>query len=689
MDLNDNQLKAVLKTEGPVRIVAGPGSGKTRTIVSKIVHILNQGLAKPEEILAISFTNKAANEIKERVQREGSKDMRNIYTYHGWCNYFLRIEADALGLGTDFTILDASDSKNRVTNLIKEHDFAIEKEDAFEAFEKISREELKVKELIDSKHSAHVQIAQLWEKYTQDKRVNGQLDFNDLITEVKRLLSDNEYIRNKWSNKYKYIFIDEFQDTNNVQFDIIRSLTHENSNITVVGDPDQNIYSWRGANIDIINNFNNWYPSAETIFLDINYRSTPDIIGVANNLIKNNVERVQEFKAIPNKPTGAKVQITEEENEGDEAFSISRRIESIRRNGGSYHDIAIIIRLTYKTRALEAALNHMNIPYRVIGAMKFFDRAEVKQTLKFLLFTVKQTNTALLDVINDPPKKFGPKKVAMVRAEAEEQSISMWDYLKQSKESQPSLITEWIELTEELIDKVQNSKEDISNLLEQYLTDIGYFNRLFEEENRVANIKETLKIIRNQLNKTDESKTISQAIVDFYNSSVLSSAADKSPEDGEVNIITAHASKGTEFPWVFLYSFNEGHWPSNRAVEDGGIEEERRVAYVAATRAMDHLIITSSNGYDYHRNTSIDPSRFIDELFDLNKYNYNDDAKMSFVDDNEMTSSEHSPGDIIFHKTFGEGEVLSIKDNFISVKFKEDKRVQEILIGHKSYRKIK
>lgn len=687
MNLNENQLKAVNKVEGPLRIIAGPGSGKTRTIVSKIVHILKEGLAKPEEILAISFTNKAANEIKDRVISSGGGQMRNIYTYHGWCNLFLRIEADALGFGGDFTIIDASDSKNRVKNLINELDYNIETNDALGMFEKIAREDVSLKELLVSKKSAHNQIASLYERYVNDKRTNGQLDFNDLILEVKNLLTTNQYIKEKWSSRYKYIFIDEFQDTNNIQFEIVKALTNENSNLTVVGDPDQNIYSWRGANIDIINNFEKWYPTAETIFLDVNYRSTPEIIKASNSLIQNNVDRVTEFSSVPNKKYGTNVNFLEGESEADEAWTLGRKIDSHRRNGVNLKDIAIIVRLTYKTRLLESALNNLNIPYRVIGAMKFFDRAEVKQTLKFLLFSVKQNDAALLEVINNPPKKFGPKKVQTVRAAADENNQTMWEYLKSNRESQSSTIQDWIADTEKFIEKVYVSN-DIGDALEEYVHNIGYINKLFDEENRKENIKETIRLVRNALKKQDEFKTIAERIVDFYNSAVLSSAADKTIEEGEVNIITAHASKGTEFPFVFLYNFVEGHWPSTKAIENSEFEEERRVAYVAATRAMDHLTITYNSGYEsYGSMRSIDPSRFIDELTGFTSYgNDKQSDGLSFAQDNQNNST-YEVGDRIYHKSFGEGVVKYIDDDIIGVDF-TDGRSQDLLMGHKSYKKI-
>ncbi len=678
INLNENQSKAVNKTSGPLRVIAGPGSGKTRTIVSKIVHILNTGLATPDEILAITFTNKAANEIKERVKRDGGDSMRNIFTYHGWCNYFLRIEHEALGMDNNFTIIDASDSKNRINNLIKENEFTIDKNDAVEAFEKISREELKVKELIESEHSAHVQIANLWEKYSNLKRTNGQLDFNDLIIEVKKILVNNESIAERWKNKYKYIFIDEFQDTNNVQFEIIRSITDRDSNITVVGDPDQNIYSWRGANIDLINSFDVWYPEAETIMLDTNYRSTPQIINASNNLISNNKNRVQEFSSIPNKDFGSNVQFIEEETDINEAFSVARRIQVLMERGTNLQDIAIIVRMSYKTRLIEMALNNLNIPYRVIGAMRFFDRAEVKQTLKFLLFAAKQDNLTLLDIINEPPKKFGPKKVQLTKAMADEEKLTMWEFLKKEKDSQSEIMRDWIQETENMIHRIQ-SGDPSHVVLEEYLDNIGYINRLFDEPNRIENIKEVLKIINASLSGKDD-KTISQKIVDFYNYSMLASSSDKSTEQGEVNIITAHASKGTEFPFVFLFSFMEGHWPSSRAIENGEFEEERRVAYVAATRAMEQLIITTCEGYGDWRSTAT-PSRFIDEMMNSNS------VSNPSVGSNKLRTENNDMGDEIIHNTFGRGVIINIDGKFMTVEF-EDGRVQDILVGHKSYTKI-
>lgn len=688
MDLNEKQIKAVKNTEGPLRIIAGPGSGKTRTIVSKIVYILSEGLAQPHEILAITFTNKAANEIRERVLNENGEKIRNIFTYHGWCNYFLRVEAEAAGLEKDFTIMDSTDTSNRVGKLIKENNYAIEKSDALTAFDKLAREEISLKQLNNSQHSAHVQIAQLWDKYNINKKTNGQLDFNDLISEVKKLLITNEEVATIWKNKYKYIFIDEFQDTNNVQFEIIKSITDENSNITVVGDPDQNIYSWRGANIDLINNFNNWYPSAETIMLDINYRSTPEIINSSNSLIKNNKNRVSEFIATPFKLSQSPVEIIEKENDGEESFALARRIEGLRNSGYKYHDIAIIVRSSYKTRLLENAMNYFNVPYKVIGAMRFFERKEVKQTLKFLLFTVKQDDNTLLDIINEPPKKFGPQKILKTRIGADEEKLSMWEYLNQFPEKQNQNINEWVEQTNRLIDAI-NGGEDAGRALEEYLDDIGYMNRLFDEPNRIENIKETIKLIRSGLK--NKNKSIKENIISFINNSSLTSSSDKSPEEGEVNIVTAHASKGTEFPVVFLFSMVEGHWPSVKGIEDGNIEEERRIAYVAMTRAMDKLFITVSNGWTAF-NTPLEQSRFIDELLTTNTYNYIDTnserPRTPDVEFEEENNSSAIIGERVFHKTFGEGEIIDNDNEFITIRF-DDGRVQEIQLGHKSYKVVK
>ncbi|NQX83421.1 MAG: UvrD-helicase domain-containing protein [Mycoplasmataceae bacterium] len=688
LTLNENQLKAVNETEGPVRIIAGPGSGKTRTIISKITHILSLGLAQPHEILTISFTNKSANEIKERIAAEQNNNISNVYTYHGWCNYFLRMEAEAAGLNKDFTIIDSGDSKTRINNLIKENGFSIEKHDAIDAFDRIAREEIKVDTLLNSNLSAHTQIAKLWEKYRNDKRTNGQLDFNDLIIEVKDLLIRNSEISEKWKNKYKYIFIDEFQDTNNVQFEILKSLTNKDSNITVVGDPNQNIYSWRGANIDLINNFEKWYPTAKTIMLNINYRSTPEIIQASNSLIKNNKNRVKEFEVIPIKLNSSVVEIIEKENDMEEAWTLIKEINKLKSSGYLYHDIAIIVRSSFKTKPLEIALNYHNIPYKVIGAMKFFERREVKQTMKFLLFSVKQDNSTLLDIINEPPKKFGPQKILKVKFAALDAKQTMWEYLCENPSTQSEPIQKWIDYTKRMINSISKG-EDVVSILGEYLDDIGYMNRLFDEPSRIENIKETLKLIRVSIRKNN--KSIKETIIEFYNNSNLSSSSDKSIEEGEVNIITAHASKGTEFPIVFLFSMVEGHWPSSKAIERGDIEEERRVAYVAMTRAMNKLFITVSNGLTAY-NKELEQSRFINEFLTVNTYNYIDTnikkprcLDVEYENDNEKSSKI---GNKIFHNTFGKGEIIHNDGEFITIKFDDGKK-QEILLGHKSYKVIK
>lgn len=685
MNLNDEQIQAVKQIEGPVRIIAGPGSGKTRTIVSKISYILENNYAKPWEILAITFTNKAANEIKERINENEENKFSNVFTYHGWCNYFLRQEYDSIGLDQDFRIIDSSDSQNRIKNIIKDNNIEVDKNDVYAAFDMIAREDLELNELKDSKDSFKNQIYNLWDKYSLNKKVNGELDFNDLIIEVKKLLVSNSEVANRWKNRYKYIFIDEFQDTNNVQFEIIRAITDNDSNLTVVGDPDQNIYSWRGANIELINNFNSWYPSAKTIMLKKNYRSTPEIIESANNLISNNIDRVDSFKVDAIKDTGKEVEIKICDNDGDEAFWVVRKIkELVNDNKARLQDIAIIVRSSFKTRPLEFALNYLNVPYKVIGAMKFFDRMEVKQILKFISFSIKQDDNTLLDVINNPPKKFGPTKVMNTRVNAEEENLTMWEWLVKNKDYQSDSIKFWIEITLEFIENIQLGN-DTYNVIEQYINDIGYFDRVYDEENRIENIKEAIKIISSSINNRAKDKTISETINSFINNVSLESASDKSVEDGYVNIVTSHASKGTEFPVVFIFNAIEGHWPSNKSIEEGNLEEERRVMYVAMTRAMNRLYITTSEGYTNY-NKYIEQSRFIDESINSSSYNYKE-LKNNYgpVKDNEFINEINEIGKTIDHKTFGEGEIIDKDSEYITVKFKSGD-VVEILMGHPSYR---
>ncbi len=684
MNLNKEQSQAVEQTEGPVRIIAGPGSGKTRTIVSKIEYILKNDLAKPWEILAITFTNKAANEIKERINLGEGIKFNNVFTYHGWCNYFLRMEFDKAGLNQDFRIIDSSDSETRVKNIIKENSLEVDKNDVLTAFEKIAREELNVKSLASSSDGLKVQISVLWDKYRKNKKANGELDFNDLIIEVKKLLSDNEDLANEWKSKYKYLFIDEFQDTNNVQFEIIRKITDNDSNITVVGDPDQNIYSWRGANIDLINNFNKWFPKATTIMLKKNYRSTPEIVESANNLIRNNIDRVQSFSADPVKDTGRPVEIKYHTDERDEAFWIVREIKQLSNDAkANYQDIAIIVRSSYKTRQLESALNYLGVPYKVIGAMKFFDRMEVKQALKFVSFAARQDDNSLLDIINNPPKKFGPTKVMNAKMHAEAEGLTLWDWIRKEKAIQSQAIQEWIDLTEKFIIDI-NEANDVSNTIEDYIRNIGYMNRIYDEENRVENIREAIKIISTTIINRPKDKSVKEAITDFVNNVSLESASDKSVEEGVVSIVTSHASKGTEFPVVFIYNVVEGHWPSNKSIEEGNLEEERRVMYVAMTRAMNRLYLTTSDGFN-HFNKPVEQSRFIEEFYESNQYNYIDSHSQSKEEpSDEEIDQINEIGKRISHKTLGEGKIIDKNGDYIKVKFDNGDKI-EILMGHPSY----
>lgn len=683
-NLNENQQKAVYKVKGPLRIIAGPGSGKTKTIISKISYLLENGLAKPNEILTITFTNKAANEIKKRVLEECKIQPINIFTYHGWCHYFLRKEAKEIELNENFIILDSTDSRNMITKILKNgaDEFTIEKKEALNYIEKIAREEILDVSDKNFKIEWEQDIKKIWNKYCDEKKINGQFDFNDLLTEVRNVLKSNEKLCTKWKNKYKYLFVDEFQDTNNIQFEIIRLITNNDSNITIVGDPDQNIYSWRGANINLINNFSKWYPSTETIMLNLNYRSTPEIVKVSNSLISHNRNRYHEFNGKAVKENNFEIETLELQKEDDEGWETTKRILLLFKEGYSYKDIAIIVRSSYKTRGLEVAMNHNKIPYKIIGAKKFFERSEIKQVLKFMFFISQQNDQLLLEIINDPPKKFGPKKIQKTQLESEKLNISIWEYLKKNIDEQPVKIAKWIDYTKKIIEKVSKIKgNDFSFIFDEYLEEIDYKNSSNLEDNKIKNVNEFIKIINDRFTNVPNKNLLTEIKI-FYNDAILSSSSDEE-ENENVTILTAHAAKGTEFPIVFIYSFNEGHLPSRKVIEENKeLEEERRVAYVAITRAMERLILIFSNGINYYGKL-VEESRFLKELFDEKTYNK--------VDINEIKANNLNTnskiGSKILHKTFGIGEIIGQEDDVINVKF-ENGMKQEILLGHKSYKII-
>ncbi len=697
MKLNEQQLEAVNAIKGPIRIIAGPGSGKTRTLISKTQHLIENYNINPNRILIITFTNKAANEIKNRINDSIGINVRNVFTFHGLGAFFLRTEAERIGLDSDYTIIDQADQERLIKEQIADYSVENPKSSSLTPKEVIGAfDDFKNNVDIFDENNPHFEemIKDLYSKYSKSKQNQNLFDFNDLLINFANGLKEYSNVRENWKNKFDYIFVDEFQDTNDIQYEIIKNLTDKDSNITVVGDPDQNIYSWRGAKIKIILDFDKDYENVKTIILNNNYRSTDEILKLANRLIVNNKDRIN-FKNVTNKKAKIVPKVFIGQNRFDEAEKVTNEIVRLKRDENvDFDQIAIIYRNNFISREFESSLMKRGINYILIGGFKFFDRKEVKETINYLRFMMKGDNFSFKQIINVPTRGIGIKTLEKFERDAIENNKTIWQHLSINKEDiklQPK-VKNFIETTQkyvELLSKTELSDQFVE-IFWSYLEEIGFIE-LYRKEEKVENVIGFLEQVKFRINGEEE--ITKRELLDYFNYLVLLSSGDKEGINHHITLITAHASKGTEFPYVFFVGFNEGTIPSNRSIEDGGIEEERRVAYVGVTRAMENLYISFSEDYDYSGKLRI-PSRFLNEM-GLNSIQESIGNSDTFDIEVELPipkgfSEENDyveVGDKIFHKKFGEGVVISSSDEFANVAFSKKIGLKEIMLGHNSWLK--
>ncbi len=693
-ELNKKQQDAVLAVEGPVRIIAGPGSGKTRTIIAKIAYLLENNLAKPYEILVITFTNKAANEVKERLNDVLGEKPLNVYTYHGWAARLLRIEAENLGINKDYRIIDISDRNKLVKKSLTELEKSnvsiadLELKEVTKRFDDYSLDPNLIKE--DKVKSTYFnKITFLYKKYLQDKKHLNALDFNDLLLEVHHALKKYPDLRKKYQEKYKYIFIDEFQDTNNLQYDIIKYISTVNSNITVVGDPDQNIYSWRGANIDIILNFNHYYKNTRTFILNTNYRSTPEIIKLSNNLINHNKNRIA-FDNFPTKINGTPITIITGDSKEEEAWKVVQEIQRLRNDKQiAYHDVAIIYRSNYVSLPFENQLLKHQIPYILVGGFKFFERKEVKDSLNYLHFLCKKDLWSLLEIINMPARGIGVVTLSKLQIAAANQNQNLWEYLSNPDTKLPASLVIFVNIFKKFM-KIKLTSKTVANVLRELLVEIGLLAHYDQIEGKSDNIYSLLEQLKTAFNKKE---SFEDQIINFFNNVALFSSTDKNSRKDHVTLITGHAAKGTEFKVVFFVGLNEGIIPSKWVETIKNLEEERRIAYVAITRAKDFLYLSYASGtLNYPPFAALNKSRFLIELDSLKMQkiapsSMKKKSAFSFANIGPYNENTNNVivGDIIYHKNFGEGVVVSADDEFITVAFHREYGVKEILKGHSAY----
>ena len=610
-ELNDKQYEAVVNTKGPCLVIAGAGSGKTKVLTHKIAYIMQEENAKPWDILAITFTNKAANEMKERIANLVGDNVKDMWvgTFHSICVRILRRFIDRIGFDTSFIIFDTSDQKTLIKNCLK--DLAID--------DKLFNERSVQSEISNAKNDMlepfqytakamgdyrKEKIATVYELYQKRLKENNAIDFDDIINYTIKILMENPDVLEYYSNKFKYVLVDEYQDTNKAQFTLITLLASKNGNITVVGDNDQGIYSFRGADISNILNFEKDFPGTKIIKLEQNYRCTGNILKAANAVIKNNEVKYAK-KLWTENEIGKLPKVYLADNEYDEGSYIVEQIEHLKREEYyKYSDFAILYRMNTQSRAIEDIFRRENIPYKIIGGLKFYERKEIKDIIAYLrLIQNTSDNLSLKRIINEPKRGIGKTSLDSIEELANNEGISMYKIIKDAQQYGLNRIylksRDFINVIEELRQKQKDLT--ISELIKLTLKKTGYMQALKDEktieaENRIENLDEFLTVAIEF-----EEQFAENTLADFLEGITLSSDLDNMEEtEDSVTLMTLHSAKGLEFPVVFLVGMEEGIFPGYKSIgEPKELEEERRLCYVGITRAKENLFLTCSKKEQY------------------------------------------------------------------------------------------
>ena len=625
--LNDKQKEAVLATDGPCLVIAGAGSGKTKVLTHKIAYLMAEKYVKPWNILAITFTNKAANEMKERVQKlvgDAANDMW-IGTFHSVCVRMLRKFIDRIGFDTSFIIFDTSDQKTVVKECLKELKIDDKLFSDKSVMYEISNAKNEMLEPIEyaTKYAGDYRketIARIYALYQDKLKENNAVDFDDIINFTIKILKNNDDVLDMYADKFQYILVDEYQDTNKAQFTLVKLLASKNGNITVVGDNDQGIYSFRGADITNILNFEKDFPGTKIIKLEQNYRCTGNILKAANAVIKNNTVKYDK-KLWTENDEGNKPCVFSGDDEYDEASYIVRQINHLKTEEYyKYSDFAVLYRMNSQSRAIEDILRRENIPYKIIGGLKFYERKEIKDIIAYLrLIFNSADNLSLKRIINEPKRGVGKTSLDAVQETADKNGISMYEVIKNSAQFGLNRVytntREFVEQMEYL--KAKKDELKISDLIKETLNKTGYTKALelentIEAQSRIQNLDEFLTVAIEF-----EEEFADNGLAEFLEGITLTTDLDNADtSEDSVTLMTLHSAKGLEFPVVFLVGMEEGIFPGYQSIgEEKELEEERRLFYVGITRAKEYLKLTCARRRTIFGSTSYNAvSRFIKEI---------------------------------------------------------------------------
>lgn len=696
-NMNSEQSEAVRTTEGPLLIMAGAGSGKTRVLTHRIAYLLDEKDVSPYNILAITFTNKAAKEMKARVEHLVGEEAQVIWmsTFHSMCVRILRRDADRIGIERNFTIIDPTDQKSVIKDVLKSENIDSKRFEPRMFIGAISNLKNELKTPEDAQKEAndfHSQmVATVYKGYQRQLSRNEALDFDDLIMTTINLFERVPETLEYYQNKFQYIHVDEYQDTNKAQYTLVKLLANKFKNLCVVGDSDQSIYGWRGADIQNILSFEEDYPEAKTIFLEQNYRSTKNILNAANEVIKHNSERKPKGLWTANSG-GDKIQYYEAMTERDEAEYVVKEIMKHQRSGKKYSEMAILYRTNAQSRVLEETFMKSNIPYTMVGGQKFYDRKEIKDLLSYLrVIANSNDDISLQRIINVPKRGIGPSSVEKIQTYALQNNISMFDALAEvdfiglSKKVTQECIS-FYEMIQNLI-KEQEFLE-ISEIVDEVLQKSGYRDMLdreqsIESRSRLENLDEFMSVPKDYEENTPLEE---QSLINFLTDLSLVADIDEADTQNGVTLMTMHSAKGLEFPIVFIMGMEESLFPHIRAIkseDDHEMEEERRICYVAITRAEELLYITNATTRMlFGRSQSNMPSRFLKEipedLLDSHTGQKRQTiypksqpkrgfSKRTTSTKKQVSSSDWKVGDKVMHKAWGEGMVSNVNEKNGSV----------------------
>ncbi|BAH69732.1 hypothetical protein MBIO_0467 [Mycoplasmopsis fermentans PG18] len=709
--LNAEQKEALMYFDGPLRIIAGAGSGKTRVLTRKVAYLINELGISPRSILAVTFTNKAANEMSERVKQYVGEEANqiDICTFHSLSSKILRKEAIHVNLSNDFQIIDETDKKTIIAQLYKAE--GISNEDvSYKNVMKIfswaknqgfSEDEI-VKELdAKEKHRSNALVGKIYSKYNQYLTSKKCLDFDDLIIKVKELFDNFPEVAKIWSKKYSYVLVDEFQDTSTIQYDIVKYLS-SNAQLTIVGDPDQTIYGWRGADVNLILDFDKDFKNTKTIILNTNYRSTKTILDAANKLIKHNKKRFSK-DLITNREQGTPIEFIHAFSVEAEARWVVQKINELKKQKIQLKNIAIFYRSNYYSRPFEEELINENINHKIFNGQKFFQRTEVKNALAFLRVIYDGSDVSLNRIINVPNRKIGEATLKKLQEAANNKKLTLYSYLIKYYKELPVPLNVKNNIVK-FLNKINLYRQalksnSISVVLDKFLKEIGYYEHIEEETSLRGTAKDNVaELIRSIV--TWEKKNPNKSIKEYLESVSLLSAGDEYDNfTNYVTLMTVHSAKGLEFDNIFLVGMSDQIFPNYKSLKsnsDDALEEERRLAYVAITRARNRLFISDSRGYLIGTDLEKKPSRFIREMgielknFILKTGSVGLDFD-EIVDEKQIKALNKKiiVGDIISHTFFGEGQVVAVENDTISVRFTGQKTIKVLAKNHASIRLLK